>query len=206
MSPAAGAGAATSERAARSRTALPPVTGQLRYPIWDKLGWYRENLRPYMVAWVFLFIIRHTYCRKEGTVVIRKRIALLAALALALLLMAGCRGEALPAGMEEDALLRAGREVALEIIGGDYEAAWEALRQDVRESVTAQDIQSLALQQLDGAGVYREIEQSMTTGQTVQGEHIGIAVLYCAFSEDDVLFRVSFDREMQLVGISIQKQ
>lgn len=129
-----------------------------------------------------------------------------AGLLAALLLLAGCRGEALPAGMDEDALLRAGREVALEIVDGNYEAVWEAMRQDVRESVTAQDIQSLVLQQLDGAGVYREIEQSMTTGQTVQGEHIGIAVLYCAFSKDDVLFRVSFDPEMQLVGISIQKQ
>ena len=136
----------------------------------------------------------------------RKALICTAGLLAALLLLAGCQGEALPAGMDEDALLRAGREVALEIVGGDYEAVWEALRQDVRESVTAQDIQSLALQQLDGAGVFKEIERSMTTGQTVQGEHIGIAVFYCAYSEDDALFRVSFDQEMQLVGISIQKQ
>lgn len=132
--------------------------------------------------------------------------AYMAGLFIALLLLTGCRGEALPAGMEEEALLSAGSEVALAVVSGEYEAVWESFRQDVRDGISAGDIQRLALEQLDGAGVYREIEKSMTTGQTVQGEHVGIAVLYCAFSRDDVLFRVSFDSEMQLVGISIRKQ
>lgn len=36
-----------------------PVTGQLEiFPTGNKLGWYREYLRPYMVAEAFLFFRR----------------------------------------------------------------------------------------------------------------------------------------------------
>lgn len=128
-----------------------------------------------------------------------------AALLLALLL-AGCQGKALPLGMDADELLQAGRDVMLRIVAGEYEEVHSALREDVRETVTVEDIQALALEQLDGAGVYKEINSSMTTGQTVQNEQVGIAVMYCTFSEKEVLFRVSFDSEMRLVGLSIHPQ
>ena len=128
---------------------------------------------------------------------------------LSLLLTASltaCRGEALPRGMEEEALLAAGREVMLDVVSGEYEAVYAALREDVRESTTVEDIRALALSATDGAGVYKQIESSMTTGQTVGGTQIGIAVFFCEFSEDDVLVRVSFDSQMTLVGLSLQQQ
>jgi len=120
--------------------------------------------------------------------------------------LAGCGGEALPEGVEEEALLAAGREVVLQIVEGDYQGVHQAFRQDVRESTSAEAVRDLALSGMGGAGVYKQIDSSMTTGQTVGGEQIGVAVFYCEFSEDDVLFRVSFDGELSLVGLSIQKQ
>ena len=80
-----------------------------------------------------------------------------------------------------------------------------AFRADVRETLTTEDIQSLALNQLDGAGVYKQIEKSMTTGQSSDGEDYGVAVLYCEFSEKDVLFRLAFDPDMALIGMDIQQ-
>ena len=61
----------------------------------------------------------------------RRRAASLAALVMALLLLAGCQGSPLPGGMEEEALLEAGRDVVLLLVGGDYEAVHAALRPDV---------------------------------------------------------------------------
>ena len=75
----------------------------------------------------------------------------------------------------------------------------------MRETLTTEDIQSLALNQLDGAGVYKQIEKSMTTGQSSDGEDYGVAVLYCEFSEKDVLFRLAFDPDMALIGMDIQQ-
>ena len=123
----------------------------------------------------------------------------------ALALLTGCQGKALPEGMSEDALLEAGKDVMLLVVQGDYETVLEQFRSDVRETIAAEDIQALALRQLDGAGVYKQIEKSMTTGQAGDGEDYGIAVLYCQFSEKDVLFRVAFDADMTLVGIDIQQ-
>lgn len=135
----------------------------------------------------------------------RRTAASLAALVLALLL-AGCQGKPLPAGMEEAALLEEGRNVVLLLVGGDYEAVHAALRPDVAESVAAEDIQSLVLQQTDGVGVYKQIESSMTTGQSSNGEEFGVAVYYCQFAKKNVLFRIAFDTDMALIGLEVKKQ
>lgn len=136
----------------------------------------------------------------------RRRAASLAALVMALLLLAGCQGSPLPGGMEEEALLEAGRDVVLLLVGGDYEAVHAALRPDVAETVAAEDIQSLVLQQTDGAGVYKQIESRMATGQSSDGEDYGVAVFYCEYSKKDVLVRLAFDPDYALIGLEIKKQ
>ncbi len=135
----------------------------------------------------------------------RKKISL-AVLALCLLLLAGCQGKPLPEGMEAETLLDAGRDVVLLLVRGEYGAVHALLREDQRELVSTEDIQSLLLRQLDGAGVYKEIESSMTTGQSSDGESYGVAVFYCAYEKDDVLFRLAFDPDMALIGISVEKK
>ena len=126
-------------------------------------------------------------------------------LLLSLALLAGCQGGDLPAGMSEEALLEAGKDVMLLVVQGAYEAVQETFRADVGETLTAQDIQDLALRQLDGAGVYKQIEKAMTTGQSSDGEHYGVAVLYCEFAEKDILFRLAFDGNMSLIGMDIRQ-
>lgn len=133
----------------------------------------------------------------------KTRIAVLLAV---LLLLCGCQGKPLPAGMEETALTEAGRAVVLQLVQGEYDAVRESFREDVRESVTADQLRALLLQQTDGAGVYRQIESTMVTGQSSDGENYGVAVLYCEYSEDDVLFRVAFDKNLELIGLEIRKQ
>lgn len=126
-------------------------------------------------------------------------------LLLSLALLTGCQGKALPEGMSEDALLEAGKDVMLLVVQGDYQSVLETFRSDVQETLTVEDIQTLALRQLDGVGVYKQIEKSMTTGQSSDGEHYGVAVLYCEFSEKDILFRLAFDADMALIGMDIQQ-
>jgi len=125
---------------------------------------------------------------------------------LLLCVLTGCAGKTLPEGMTEEKLLAAGREVLLLAVEGEYESVHALLREDVREGVTADQIRELLLSQTEDAGDYKQIEDSMTTAQTAQGETFGVAVLYCEYSEDDVLFRISFDREMQFIGLAVQKQ
>lgn len=134
----------------------------------------------------------------------KKIVCSVVGLLLSLVLLTGCQGKALPEGMSEDALLEAGKDVMLLVVQGDYQSVLETFRSDVQETLTVEDIQTLALRQLDGAGVYKQIEKSMTTGQSSDGEHYGVAVLYCEFSEKDILFRLAFDADMALIGMDIQ--
>ena len=136
--------------------------------------------------------MKNTFCSAVG-------------LLLSLVLLTGCQGKALPEGMSEDALLEAGKNVMLLVVQGEYQSVLETFRSDVQETLTVEDIQTLALRQLDGVGVYKQIEKSMTTGQSSDGEHYGVAVLYCEFSEKDILFRLAFDADMALIGMDIQQ-
>ena len=131
------------------------------------------------------------------------------ALCLALLcagLLCACQGKPLPDGMSEDTLLQRGQEVLLELVEGDYDAVYGYLRPDVAAGTSAGDIQSLVLRPVGGAGGYKQIESRMTTGQSPNGEHYGVGVMYCQFSKDDVLVRLAFDPQMALIGLEVKKQ
>lgn len=134
----------------------------------------------------------------------RRLTALLAVLVM--LLLAACQGKPLPGGMEETALLDAGQEALLLLAGGDYEGVFGLLREDVAEALTAEDIRDLALRQLDGAGVYKQIESRMATGQSSDGEDYGVAVFHCEYSKKDVLVRLAFDPDYALIGLEVKKQ
>ena len=135
----------------------------------------------------------------------RWRVSVLPVL-LCLALLCGCKGSSLPAGMDEDALLEAGQAVALLLVDGDYDAVHAMFREDVAESLSAGDIEALVVKQLSGVGDYRQISGRMTTGQSSNGEDYGVAVLYCDFTKDNVLFRLAFDPDMALIGLEVKKQ
>lgn len=137
----------------------------------------------------------------------RQKMRSAAVLALVvILLLSGCQGKPLPSGMEEEELLRHGREVVALLAGGDYEAVYGLMREDVAAGASVEDIQNLVIQQTDGAGAYKQIDSTMTTGQSSNGESYGVAVFYCDYSKKDVLFRLAFDANYELIGMEIKKQ
>ena len=136
----------------------------------------------------------------------RQKLCSAAVLTLMLLLLCGCQGKPLPAGMEEEELLSRGRETAAMLASGQYEEVYALLREDVAAGTSAEAIQTMVLQQTDGAGVYKQINSTMVTGQSAQGEDFGVAVIYCDYSKKNVLFRLAFDPNYELIGMEIKKQ
>ena len=100
----------------------------------------------------------------------------------------------------------AGKDVVLLLVGSEYETVHEMLREDLRDQISVEDIRTTVSRQLDGAGVYKQIEDHMATGQVIDGVNYGISVLYCEFSEEDVLIRVSFDKDWNLVGFALDQR
>jgi len=165
-----------------------------------QLGWYRENLRPYVVAWVFLFLFPGFGL---GGIKLKK---LLMSLVLCALLLVGCAAKALPKGMEEDTVIRAGQEIVNLLVDEEYEEVAGRFRADVAETVTPEIVQNLMEDATLGLGIYEGRTDAMATGRTVDGVEYGEAVILCEYKKGDVLFRIAFDTDMALVGMEISEQ
>ena len=126
-------------------------------------------------------------------------------LVIVMLLLCGCQGKPLPEGMDEEKLLQNGREVTVLLAGGEYEEVLDRMREDVAATTTAEKIQDLIIRQTSGAGTYRQIDSAMVTGQSSKGEDYGVAVIYCSYTKKNVLFRLAFDTDYELIGMEVKK-
>ena len=125
-------------------------------------------------------------------------------LLLCLVLLAGCQGKPLPAGMEEDAVLDAGRAVVMQLVRGEYDAVAEQFREDVpAEGAQLQELLETAAAK---AGAYKEIDDAMATGRESDGEEFAVAVVLAKYERRRVLFEIAFDTDMELIGLRIQKK
>ena len=129
-------------------------------------------------------------------------LALLLAGVLALLLLAGCEGKPLPDGMDEETLLSAGQEVVDLLREGDYQQVYDRFREDIRETLTVDNVKNLMETEVAGAGEFKKVKDTLATGST-EGEAHGIAVIYCEYTKENVRFRVAFDPDMDLIGLEI---
>ena len=112
----------------------------------------------------------------------RRTTGLLAAALLAVLLLAGCGTRPLPSGMEEEAVGQAGQEIV--------------------EGVTADTIQS-EMDKVSEAGPYVETIKRMAVGGKNKdyGEDYAVAVIYCEHEEKNIAYQLSFDTDLNLIGI-----
>ena len=138
----------------------------------------------------------------------RKRLWLLLVVLSALFLLAGCKvsGNPLPEGMEEETVLERGREVVALLNSGDYQEVYDLLREDARETSSPEAIQAYMEERLDKAGAYKSEDEAMATGQKIKdtGEAYGTAVLYCKHEKKNVIYRVAYSVDMELMGIEVK--
>ena len=122
-----------------------------------------------------------------------------------LLLLAGCSGKPLPEGMEEDAVLDAGREIVALLNGGDWQEVYDLLRSDARETSSPEGSQSYMEERLEKAKAYVKETDAMATGQKLKdtGEEYGTAVLYCKHEKKSVMYRIAYSTGMELMGIEV---
>ena len=130
----------------------------------------------------------------------------LLSLLFCLLILTGCEGNPLPEGMEESAVLDAGRQVVIALTKGEFETVVEQFREDVRETVDAGQIKALLDGAAEGAGVYKELTDSMVTGRESNGVKHAVAVFWAKYEKENLLFEVAFDPDMALIGLRIEEK
>ena len=115
----------------------------------------------------------------------------------------------LPKGMDEDKLIAAGAEVRDMIFAGEYEKIAGMFREDVRTefSITAEKLRILAETYANpkDIGTFKKINKTSVSGNN-EGEDHGIVVFECEFSEKKVGVAVSFDMDMNLMGITLGRE
>lgn len=137
----------------------------------------------------------------------KKRLILLAAVLTVLCLLSGCKvsGNPLPEGMEEETVLEQGREVVAQLNGGEYQAVYDALREDAKETSSPEAIQAYMEEFLDKAKAYEKETDAMATGQKLKdtGEEYATAVFYCKHEKKSLMYRIAYSTDMELMGIQI---
>ena len=137
----------------------------------------------------------------------KKRLCLLALPLALLLLLSGCKvsGNPLPEGMEEETVLEQGREVVARLNGGEWQAVYDALREDAKETSSPEAIQAYMEEFLDKAKAYEKETDAMATGQKLKdtGEEYATAVFYCKHEKKSLMYRIAYSTDMELMGIQI---
>lgn len=129
---------------------------------------------------------------------------------LALLVLAGCRGaRPLPEGMDEEQVGEAAREVVAMLVEGDYQGVADAFRSDLREeySVTADTVRDV-MDAASEAGAYVKTTKTLVLGGTNKsfGEPYAAAAVYCEHESKDVIYEVSLDTNLHVIGLQVKQK
>ena len=129
---------------------------------------------------------------------------------LVLLLLPGCKvsGNPLPEGMEEETVLTQGREIVTLINEGELQTVYDRLRADAREGASLEAFRAAVDENLDKAGAYEKESEGMATGQKIKstGEEYATAVFYCKHEKKNVMYRVAYSTDMELIGVEVKVQ
>ena len=126
-------------------------------------------------------------------------------------LLAGCAQEALPKQLDEEAVIAAGQVVYDLVMEERYEEVAAMLREDIRtapgKEIEAKHIKELVDQFLvpDEIGEFEEMTEIYTMGSTDSEPH-GIVVFEAKYSKKTVALCVAYDLEMNMIGLSFNRQ
>jgi len=138
---------------------------------------------------------------------LKKWTAVLCLGVLSALLLTGCQlNEPLPEGMDEKELIAAAEEVRGLIFAGEYEEITKRFRPDVREAneITVDKVKDLVevYAHPTDIGTFKKVNKTTVAGNN-EGEEHGIVVFECEFTKKKVGVGISFDLEMNLLGVTL---
>jgi hypothetical protein len=118
------------------------------------------------------------------------------------------KGNELPEGMDAETTLEQGREIVAMLNAGDWQGVYDRMRPDSQETTSPEAIQAYMEALLDKVGPYESEKETMTTGQTLKdtGEEYGTAVIYCKHQKKNVMYRIAFSTDMELMGLEAIKK
>ena len=136
-------------------------------------------------------------------------IALAAALSLSLLL-SGCSGaKPLPDGMDQEEVADAAQAIVHQLLNEEYQAVADAFRPDLKAKygVTADAIEAL-MATVEEAGAFVAMEETLVLGGKNKDfdEPYAAVSVYCELEEEDVVYEMSLDMDLALLGLAANQK
>lgn len=140
----------------------------------------------------------------------KKKLSAVLAAALALSMLSGCtKAKPLPEGFDQDTVADAAQAIVAQLMEGEYQAVADAFRDDMQEtySVTAQTVEDL-MATVAEAGAYVATEETLVLGGESDNfdEPYAAVAIYCEHEEDDVIYELSLDINLELIGLSAKQK
>lgn len=130
-----------------------------------------------------------------------------ALLALTLCLgLFGCAGKSLPEGFDADEVGSAAEEIVGLATAGDYDSIFAALRADLQASITADQLKEGWASIYEKAGAFDSVTKVALSGTADQttGEEYAVVQLLVKHENANLVYTLSFDKDLALVGLYLK--
>jgi len=136
----------------------------------------------------------------------KRKIVISAMLLLMSFALIGCAGKPLPEGYDADEVTARAEEIVSLANNGEYDEIIAALRSDLQDAVTAEQLETGWGPTYEKVGAFSEIKQVTLTAteDSSTGEEYAVALVTCAHADGNVLYTLSFDTDLTLVGLYLK--
>lgn len=139
----------------------------------------------------------------------RRTIKLLCASVLALMvciLAVGCSAAQLPTGFDADEVTARAEEIIGYANAGEFDTIIDNLREDLKDAVTADQLSESWAPTYERVGAFESVKKVVLSGtsDSTTGENYAVVQALCVHENGNVLYTLSFDENLQLVGLYLK--
>ncbi|HWQ06557.1 MAG TPA: DUF3887 domain-containing protein [Feifaniaceae bacterium] len=118
----------------------------------------------------------------------------------------GCAGQPLPEGFDAEEVTARAEEIVGYANDGDYDTIMSCLREDLQSAVTAEELDSGWAPTYESVGAFESIKsvKLLGTADSSTKEEYAVALVTCTHEKGSVLYTLSFDADLNLVGLYLK--
>ena len=120
--------------------------------------------------------------------------------------MIACAGGKLPEGFDKDEVGSAAEEIVGLATTGDYDSIISALRDDLKSSITADQLKEGWASLFEKAGAFDSITKTVfsSTKDKTTGEEYAVVQVLAKHANANLIYTLSFDKDLALVGLYLK--
>ena len=120
--------------------------------------------------------------------------------------MIACAGGKLPEGFDKDEVGSAAEEIVGLATTGDFDSIINALRDDLKSSITADQLKEGWASLFEKAGAFDSITKTVfsSTKDKTTGEEYAVVQVLAKHANANLIYTLSFDKDLALVGLYLK--